>query len=158
MITFLWVDRTRERHLLALQEDFVGRIRRYEKRVEIVEVRAAKGGNAAERSRREGSALLAGLPARGLRVALDERGGSLATVEFARRLLERRGGGLAFVIGGPDGLSDELLARCDQRLALGPMTLPHEMARVVLLEQVYRGLSFLAGAPYHREGRAGRAP
>lgn len=158
MITFVWVDRTRERHLLALQEDYLGRIRRYERRLEVVEVRPAKGGGAAERASREGKALLGRLPTRGLRVALDEGGESLSTARFAHGLLERRGEGLSFVIGGPEGLSDELLDGCDRRLALGPMTLPHELARVILLEQVYRGLSFLAGAPYHREGRAGRSP
>lgn len=158
MITFLWVDRTRERHLLALQEDYLGRMRRYEKRVEVVEVRPAKGGSAAERAAREGRVLLERLPGRGLRVALDEKGEALSTSRFARGLLERRGEGLTFVVGGPEGLSDEILGNCGRRLALGPMTLPHELARVVLLEQVYRGLSLLAGAPYHREGRAGRAP
>lgn len=158
MITFLWVDRTRERHLLALQEDYLARIGRFERRLEVVEVRPAKGGSAAERASREGRSLLERLPGRGLRVALDERGDALPTARFARRLLERRGEGLTFVVGGPEGLSDALLAGCDHRLALGPMTLPHELARVVLLEQVYRGLSLLAGTPYHREGRAGRAP
>jgi 23S rRNA (pseudouridine1915-N3)-methyltransferase len=158
MITFLWVDRTRERNLLALQEDYLSRIRRYEKRVEVLEVRPAKGGSAAERAGREGVALLERLPARGRRVALDERGDSMGTAEFARGLLERRGEGLTFVIGGPEGLPEGLLAHCDRRLALGPMTLPHELARVVLLEQVYRGLSLLAGSPYHRGGRAGRSP
>lgn len=158
MITFLWVDRTRERHLLALQEDYLGRIRRYERHLKLVEVRPARAGSAAERAAREGRALLARLPDRGLSVALDEKGESLDTTGFARGLLERRGEGLTFVIGGPEGLADEIREACGRRLALGPMTLPHELARVVLLEQVYRGLSLLAGSPYHREGRAGRLP
>lgn len=158
MITFLWVDRTRESHLIALQNDYLKRIRRLDRRVTVLEVSPARGRRipAAQRADREGTALVERLPTRGISVALDERGRSLTTATFAQRLLERRGEGVTFILGGPDGLADHVLEHCDTTLSLGPMTLPHELARVVLLEQVYRGLSLLAGSPYHREGRAGR--
>jgi 23S rRNA (pseudouridine1915-N3)-methyltransferase len=86
-------------------------------------------------------------------VALDERGTQRTTLELARFLAERLGSGqdLAFVIGGPDGLADEVLERAHHRWSLSRLTLPHAMARVVLIEQLYRAASVLAGHPYHRE-------
>ena len=57
---------------------------------------------------------------------------------------------LAFLIGGPDGHGEAALAQCHEQLSLGPMTLPHGLARVVLLEQIYRAITILSGHPYHR--------
>lgn len=83
-------------------------------------------------------------------VMLDERGKSRDSVAFSRFLDERRldGRPLVFVVGGAYGLS---LPRANELLSFGPMTLPHQLARVVLLEQLYRGLSILAGSPYHHD-------
>ena len=81
-------------------------------------------------------------------VLLASDGRALDSVELSRWLEERRQDGrdICFVIGGPRGLD---LDRCDTRLSLGPMTLPHQLARVVLLEQLYRGHKILAREPYH---------
>lgn len=81
-------------------------------------------------------------------VMLDERGRSRDSVAFSAFLDDRRldGRPLVFVVGGAYGLS---LPRADELMSFGPMTLPHQLARVVLLEQLYRGLSILAGSPYH---------
>ena len=81
-------------------------------------------------------------------VMLDERGRARDSVAFSRFIDERRldGRPLCFVVGGAYGLS---LPRADELMSFGPMTLPHQLARVVLLEQLYRGLSILAGSPYH---------
>ena len=81
-------------------------------------------------------------------VLLDERGRSRDSVAFSRFLDERRleGRPLVFVVGGAYGLK---LAGAHELLSFGPMTLPHQLARIVLLEQLYRGLSILAGSPYH---------
>ena len=81
-------------------------------------------------------------------VLLASDGRELDSVELSRWLEERRQDGrdLCFVIGGPRGLD---LDRCDTRLSLGPLTLPHQLARVVLLEQLYRAHKILAGEPYH---------
>jgi 23S rRNA (pseudouridine1915-N3)-methyltransferase len=81
-------------------------------------------------------------------VLLTSDGRAFDSVAFSRFLEERRQSGrdLCFVIGGPRGLD---LERCDLRLSLGPMTLPHQLARVVLLEQLYRGHKILAREPYH---------
>ena len=79
-------------------------------------------------------------------VALDERGKDLTTVQFAELLKAET----AFVIGGPDGLDAELKASAFMLLRLSSLTLPHALAQVVLLEQIYRAASLLTGHPYHR--------
>jgi 23S rRNA (pseudouridine1915-N3)-methyltransferase len=88
------------------------------------------------------------LPARAFISLLSSEGESMDSVAFSRFLEERRMAGLdtCFVIGGPHGLE---LDAVDHRLSLGPMTLPPQLARVVLLEQLYRGHKILAGEPYH---------
>ena len=87
------------------------------------------------------------VPERAFTVLLASDGRSLDSVEFSQWLEERRRAGrdLCFVIGGPRGLELE----ADMRLSLGPLTLPHQLARVVLLEQLYRGHKILAREPYH---------
>jgi 23S rRNA (pseudouridine1915-N3)-methyltransferase len=103
---------------------------------------------AAERQRIE-----AAIP-RGTRiVALDERGTSLTTQALAQRLKDWQlsGDDVALVIGGPDGLDPEFKAAAHERVRLSDMTLPHAMARVLLIEQLYRAWSINANHPYHRE-------
>lgn len=102
----------------------------------------------AERSRIE--AVLA----RGTRVVvLDERGTSLTTVALAQQLKQwqLQGDDVAFIIGGPDGLDPEFKVQAAQRIRLSDMTLPHAMARVLLIEQIYRAWSVNHNHPYHRE-------
>lgn len=102
----------------------------------------------AERSRIE--AVLA----RGTRVVvLDERGTSLTTVALAQQLKhwQLQGDDVAFIIGGPDGLDPEFKTQAAQRIRLSDMTLPHAMARVLLIEQIYRAWSVNHNHPYHRE-------
>ena len=102
----------------------------------------------AERSRIE--AVLA----RGTRVVvLDERGTSLTTVALAQQLKQwqLQGDDVAFIIGGPDGLDPEFKAQAAQRIRLSDLTLPHAMARVLLIEQIYRAWSVNHNHPYHRE-------
>jgi 23S rRNA (pseudouridine1915-N3)-methyltransferase len=79
-------------------------------------------------------------------VALDERGKDLTTVQFAKLL----GTDTTFVIGGPDGLDEETKKRASLLLRLSSLTLPHALAQVVLLEQIYRAATLLTGHPYHR--------
>jgi 23S rRNA (pseudouridine1915-N3)-methyltransferase len=88
------------------------------------------------------------IPDRAFVSLLDADGEQLDSVRFSRYLESRRQSGrdLCFVVGGPFGLA---LDGVDHRLSLGPMTLPHQLARVVLLEQLYRGHKILAGEPYH---------
>jgi 23S rRNA (pseudouridine1915-N3)-methyltransferase len=85
-------------------------------------------------------------------IALDEKGASLSSEAFARQLAKLRDRGLdvAFVIGGPDGLSPELKTRAAERLAFGAQTWPHLLVRALLAEQLYRAMAILSGHPYHR--------
>ncbi len=86
-------------------------------------------------------------------VCFDEAGRGLTSEAFARRLESWRddgGGEVSFVIGGPDGLAASLKDRADLLLSFGAFTLPHQLVRVLALEQLYRGLTILAGHPYHR--------
>ena len=83
-------------------------------------------------------------------VALCEEGQIYDSLAFARRLEGSGSDRLAFVIGGADGLDPAIKARATWRLSLSPMTFPHELARLLLLEQLYRALSIQQGGPYHR--------
>jgi 23S rRNA (pseudouridine1915-N3)-methyltransferase len=98
----------------------------------------------------EAERLRARLLPRARRVALDPEGRAPASSEAFARWLERRMDErpVAFLIGGAAGLDAGLLADCDERLSLGPLTMPHQLARVVLTEQLYRALTIAAGHPY----------
>jgi 23S rRNA (pseudouridine1915-N3)-methyltransferase len=92
-------------------------------------------------------------PASATVIALDERGKSLASADFARLLeAEARVGtrDLVFMIGGPDGHAPETRSRASRTLSFGPMTFPHRLLRVMLLEQLYRAVTILVNHPYHR--------
>ena len=104
-------------------------------RVELIEVR-------------EDEKVAGRIPERAHRVLLAADGRTFSSEEFAAWMQERRESGrdLCFVVGGPRGLD---LESCDMKLSLGPMTLPHQLARVVLLEQVYRAHKIIAREPYH---------
>ena len=87
------------------------------------------------------------------RIVLDERGRAMSSADFACALAARRDDGvkaMAILLGGPDGHSAEMRAGAGLTLSLGPMTLPHGLARVVLVEQIYRAITILSGHPYHR--------
>ena len=87
-------------------------------------------------------------------VVLDERGDASTTLQLAQRLENwmRDGGDTAFVIGGADGIDEDIKQRADEHLSLSRLTLPHAMARLVLCEQLYRAISVIRNHPYHREG------
>jgi 23S rRNA (pseudouridine1915-N3)-methyltransferase len=107
----------------------------------------------AEMVRREGELLLAAVPPGAVLVALDRRGRSLDSEVFARRLERWRDDSvadIAFLIGGPDGHGEPLLQKASLVLSFGAMTWPHQLARAMLAEQIYRSQQLLAGHPYHR--------
>ena len=135
-------------------DDYLGRLRRYFP-VEVVEVPEE------DMNRRttdevlavEGQRLLERIPAGTHVVVLDrERGKALSSEDLARKLASLGVSGrshVAFVLGGPLGLSPEVIGRADERLSFGPVTLPHALARVVVLEQLYRALKIGRGEKYH---------
>ncbi len=101
----------------------------------------------------EAALLERALPQGAVRIALDERGRTLASPDFAQQMAEWRDIGradLAFVIGGADGIAPDLRDTADFSLSLGKMVWPHMLARVMLAEQIYRATTILAGGPYHR--------
>jgi len=103
---------------------------------------------------REAELIVAALPAVARLVALDERGESWSSRDFAERLGQWRDRGvatLAFAIGGADGLGRAVIERADVVLSLGALTWPRLLVRGMLLEQLYRAQQILAGHPYHRE-------
>lgn len=115
--------------------------------------RRRKGGLDRRAMAEEGKALLASLPSGATLVALSPDGRSMDSDQFLRwfvDLAERGVRDLAFVIGGPDGLDASVLQASTYKLSLSAMTLPHELAEVVLMEQLYRALTRWRGLPYHR--------
>jgi 23S rRNA (pseudouridine1915-N3)-methyltransferase len=126
-------------------EDYLARARRFAE----IEVLPLKGGSQAE----EGRALIERTEGCH-RIVLDERGERLGSAEFSAfidRLEQSSTRRVAVLVGGADGHSAEVRARADRVLSLSPLTLQHELALLVLLEQIYRGYSILRGTPYHRE-------
>jgi 23S rRNA (pseudouridine1915-N3)-methyltransferase len=108
---------------------------------------------AAELIRREGELLLRAVPAGAVLVALDRRGKAMDSETFARQLGRWRDDSvsdIAFLIGGADGHAEPLLKKAALVLSFGPMTWPHQLARAMLAEQIYRSQQLLVGHPYHR--------
>jgi len=152
-ITIVAVGKLRSEHWRAAQQDYLKRLRRYT-HVALVEIKDAIGRSLpdAVAMQREGTALLAAAKDAHRTIALSATGkqmDSLRLASFLRKRIEVYGT-IAFLIGGPVGLSPEVLAACDEQLSLSSLTFPHELARVVLLEQLYRAATILSGEKYHK--------
>lgn len=123
--------------------------------LELVEIEPGLRGKGRDPQRaieQEGRRVVAALPKNALVVALEVGGRSYSSEQLSRRLEHWRAQGrdLAFLIGGPEGHAAEALAAADETWALGPLTLPHMLARLVVAEQLYRAAAMLANHPYHR--------
>jgi 23S rRNA (pseudouridine1915-N3)-methyltransferase len=121
--------------------------------LEIHEIPESRARDAATRMAEETSAISAQIPEKSMLIALDECGDSMDSAAFAGHLARWRDQGVEntiFAIGGADGLSPDLRRKARVRLAFGAATWPHQMVRVMLLEQIYRAATILAGHPYHR--------
>ncbi len=109
--------------------------------------------SAPERKTQEAQAILASIELDALVIALDERGTTLCSDAFAAKLGQWRDAGrknVTFVIGGADGLGENVRVRAQEMFSFGQMTMPHQLVRVILLEQIYRAATILSGHPYHR--------
>jgi 23S rRNA (pseudouridine1915-N3)-methyltransferase len=142
-ITILAVGRLKEPHWRAAQREYLERIEHFAK----IDVRELE----------EDAQLVAQLPAGAKLVLLDEKAPSLDSEAWAAQVIgeaEMRFGskGLVFAIGGADGLPEALRPLAWKSISFGKATLPHRLARVVLLEQIYRAFTILRGLPYHRGG------
>ncbi len=149
------IGRSREAWLQQAETEYRTRLSAWAK-VELVvhKAEALDGGLPLEEIRRvEGQRLLSGLEAREELVALDEKGKGMDSPGLSRWLEGRLVGGASrfrFVIGGAEGLDDSVRRRAGLVLSLSPLTFTHQMARLVLLEQLYRALMIRDGRPYHR--------
>ena len=131
--------KVKDRHLAALRDDYVERFRAFG-RLEVVEADPAPGRALWPAAAR-------------CKVLLDERGEQYTSVELSRRLDQwtMRHGCTAFAIGAADGHDPATAATADARWSLSPLTLPHQLAHLIVAEQLYRAASILKGRAYHRE-------
>lgn len=121
--------------------------------LEVVEIRESRAQEVGKRMIEESIALANVIPEKAVIIILDERGESLDSAALAQRLARWRDDGRpasVFIIGGDDGLASTLRDKSNVRLAFGAATWPHQLVRVMLLEQIYRSVSILSGHPYHR--------
>jgi 23S rRNA (pseudouridine1915-N3)-methyltransferase len=113
----------------------------------------SRGATADLRKTEEAKRLWSAVPADAVAIALDERGKAMSSQEFAKFIEQQAQSGtrhLFFLIGGPDGHSPETREKAHKTLSFGPMTFPHRLLRVMLLEQIYRAVTILVNHPYHR--------
>lgn len=149
---FVWIGKTKERRCAALVNDYLDRIKRYTQ-IEVSELKEPSSSDEQKVIAAEGLKLLGAIEKDDFVVLLDERGREMTSLELAELLnacQQRSTKRLAFVIGGFAGVSNDIRTRANVQLSLSRMTLTHELARVVLTEQVYRAYTILAGLPYHK--------
>lgn len=148
------IGRLKERFYRDAIAEYLGRLQHY-RAVSIQELTEEKlvAGRESVVMRKEAERIEAACRL-GIRVALTERGERLTTAQFAARMAQFEGRGeptLTFILGGPQGLDPEFIRRCDMELSLSPLTFPYQLARLVLLEQLYRCETLRCGEPYHKD-------
>ena len=154
-ITVIAVGKLKERFWTDACAEYLKRLKAYAKVTvkEVADVDPAKAGGVEQARSKEGQAVLAAVPQRAHVIVLAIEGRERSSVEFSQRLDDLALGGtsdICFIIGGSDGVSAEVYARADELLSFGRITLPHNLARVVLLEQVYRAFKISHHEPYHK--------
>ena len=154
-ILLIWAGRTRDRAVLTLVDRYLERTQKLIpcSLKEVREVQSSAKEPPAARRERSEKKFREVLPKKGFRIALDAGGNGLTSEAFTDLIRRHRDGGtreLVFLVGGPDGLPTSIRDEADMKLSLSFMTYPHELARVFLLEQIYRATSTLAGIPYSR--------
>lgn len=157
-ITILCVGKVKEAFMRAAVEEYRKRLSRYVK-LDVVEVADEKTpDHASEKEEmrirgREGGQLLRRIKSEDYVIALAIEGNAHDSLSFAR-MIDRLGvsgkGNVVFVIGGSLGLSEEVLSRADETVSFSKMTFPHQLMRVILLEQIYRGYRIIKKEPYHK--------
>ena len=121
--------------------------------LDVREIEESRARRPQDRKSEEAAMLRAALPSGALICVLDERAPSLTSQAFADRMLKLRDEGIkscVFIIGGADGLEQELLSQAHHKLSFGAMTMPHQLVRVLIAEQIYRATTIASGHPYHR--------
>jgi 23S rRNA (pseudouridine1915-N3)-methyltransferase len=146
---FVWIGKTKNRHWQALQADYSKRLSKFVK-TEIVELKDASGPTQISK---ESERILENLNQNSFVVLLDVKGRGCSSPELAEELEKWQNRGvkeISFVIGGANGVSPAVAERADISLSLSFLTFTHEMARVVLLEQLYRAFTIIKGFPYQK--------
>lgn len=154
-VTIVAVGKLKEKFWTAACDEYLKRLRPYAKVTvaEIPDVDPARAGGVEAAREREGEGILAAVPESARAILMAIEGKQRSSVDFSQHLddLALRGeSDLAFIVGGSDGVSDAVRARADETFSFGPITLPHNLARVVLLEQIYRAFKISRGEPYHK--------
>ena len=153
-IRLLWIKSSADAELSAVIDRYLNRIKHFFP-VEVTEVAPPRGRQTAnDRSiiRAQSAGLISAIP-QGYTVVLDERGRSMDSLKFSKwleRITIDQPHGVTFVVGGDVGLDDSVRDKADLILSLSAMTLPHQLARVVLLEQIYRACTLMRNIPYHK--------
>ena len=160
-MTFCWVGKTQKAPIQTLISEYLGRLKHLApiETVEVPDLCTRRGLKGAALVAAEAAEIAKFLAPHCRKIVLDEQGEQFSSLDFARWLeAEQIHGtrGVAFIIGGPEGMDDALLKGAHLRLSLGKMTWTHEMARVLLLEQTYRALCILRNIPYHKAASGGR--
>jgi 23S rRNA (pseudouridine1915-N3)-methyltransferase len=146
-----------ERELAQRYRDRVGKAGRAVglREIELIEVAESRAGEPRRRKTEESIALAQLIPEGAAKILLDERGedlGSAGLMSCLQRWRDQGRSAAVFLIGGPDGVAPNLSEGADLCLAFGAATWPHQLVRIMLLEQLYRAITMLAGHPYHRAG------
>ena len=154
-ITVVAVGKLKERFWADACAEYLKRLKAYARVTvtEVADVDPGRAGGVAAARAKEAEAILAALPEAAHVVLMAIEGKQRSSEGLSRRLDELALSGrsdIAFVIGGSDGVSSAVYDRADETLSFGPVTLPHNLARVVLLEQVYRAFKISRGEPYHK--------
>lgn len=158
-LDILAIGRLKQEAELKLQLRYMDRINNSGpalgiKSIKLTELVEAKSQSTDARKKDEASRLLNGVPKGSFFIALDEHGKNISSTDFACLIKQQADEGqrsMSFAIGGPDGHGKELLQKANMRLSLSKMTLPHGLARVFLIEQIYRAITISSGHPYHRD-------
>jgi len=151
-LRFVWIGKTRRAPIRELVEEYIGRLRHFAP-VEIIELRDRGDRDPRQIIEREGEDILARLGDTGFVVALDERGREMDSFKLAELVEKHRATGtkqMTFIIGGHQGLSEAVRQRAGMVLALSRMTLTHELARLLITEQVYRAFTIIHDLPYQK--------
>jgi len=155
-IALLQIGKTTEKHIADGVEIYASRIRKYSgfEIISIPDQRNTRNMPAEEQKLKEGRKILQVLGKDDFLVVLDERGKEFRTAEFAEWIEKRAiipGKRVVFVIGGPWGFSDEVYKTAGFRLSLSKMTFPHQLVRLLFMEQLYRAFTIIKGEPYHHD-------
>ncbi len=155
-ITLLAIGKTDDKNLQQLIDNYQNRLKHYIKfELDIIpDIKNVKNLSESQQKEKEGLLILKKLQASDELILLDEKGKDFRSVDFANYLQKKMNTGikkLVFVIGGPYGFSDEIYKKAKGKISLSKMTFSHQMIRLFMVEQIYRGFTILKNEPYHHE-------